>query len=62
MPGRHGLGQLLRAGRDRDAAALHQISAAAGLVAPGDVAADELLDLLDPLMEPLREADVHLHP
>lgn len=49
------LGLLLRAGRDRDPAALHQICAAAGLVAPGDVAADGLLDLLDPLMEPLRE-------
>jgi hypothetical protein len=48
------LGALLRAGRDRDAAALFDVATGAGLV-PGDrVSPRALLDLLDPLLEPLR--------
>jgi predicted unusual protein kinase regulating ubiquinone biosynthesis (AarF/ABC1/UbiB family) len=47
------LGPLLAAGRDRDAARLHQIAAAAGLV-PGGVTPTALSDLLDPYLAPLR--------
>jgi predicted unusual protein kinase regulating ubiquinone biosynthesis (AarF/ABC1/UbiB family) len=50
-----GLGRLLRAARDRDATSLHQIAVGSGLVTGADTTADDLLALLDPLMEPLRE-------
>lgn len=48
------LGPLLAAGRDRDAAALHRIAAAAGLLAPDQVTEEALLALLDPYLQPLR--------
>lgn len=58
LPARHGwpawFGPLLRAGRDRDAGALLDIAGRAGLVRPGDVTAAALLDLADPVLEPLR--------
>jgi predicted unusual protein kinase regulating ubiquinone biosynthesis (AarF/ABC1/UbiB family) len=49
------LGDLLRAGRDGDAAALLEIAVRAGIVRPGDMSAAALLGLLDPVLEPLRE-------
>jgi predicted unusual protein kinase regulating ubiquinone biosynthesis (AarF/ABC1/UbiB family) len=48
------LGPLLAAGRDADAAALHRIAASAGLLLPGEVAATNLMSLLEPYLEPLR--------
>ena len=48
------LGPLLAAGRDRKAPAVHRFAADAGLVRPGRVSPDALLDLLDPYLEPLR--------
>ncbi len=48
------LAALLRAGRDRDAAALFDVATATGLVRGADVAPQALLDLVDPLLEPLR--------
>ena len=58
LPMPHGwprrFGALLRAGRDRDAAALFDVATHAGLVHAADVTPEALLDLLDPLLEPLR--------
>ena len=58
LPMPHGwpprLAALLRAGRDRDAAALFDVATATGLVRGADVAPQALLDLVDPLLEPLR--------
>jgi len=48
------LGPLLRAGRERDASALHDLAVVAGLVRPGRTTSAALLDLLDPYLEPLR--------
>ena len=48
------LAALLRAGRDRDADALFDVATATGLVRGADVAPQALLDLVDPLLEPLR--------
>jgi predicted unusual protein kinase regulating ubiquinone biosynthesis (AarF/ABC1/UbiB family) len=48
------LGPLLRAGRDHDPAALFDVATAAGLVQDDRVTPQALLDLLDPLLEPLR--------
>ena len=49
------LGPLLRAGRDRDAQALHDVASSAGLLHPDRVTAPALLALLDPYLQPLRE-------
>lgn len=49
------LGSLLRAGRDRDATALFEIASATGLVPGSAVSPEVLLDLVDPLLEPLRQ-------
>jgi predicted unusual protein kinase regulating ubiquinone biosynthesis (AarF/ABC1/UbiB family) len=49
------LARLLRAGRERDTKTLLEVASAAGLVRDGDVTAQALLDLLDPLLEPLRQ-------
>ena len=49
------LGRLLRAGRDRDAAALFDVATATRLVQDDRVTPQALLDLLDPLLEPLRD-------
>ncbi|WP_324273579.1 AarF/ABC1/UbiB kinase family protein [Blastococcus brunescens] len=51
------LGPLLAAGRDGDAAELHRIAAAAGLLQPGRVDAAALMALLDPYLEPLRRPE-----
>ncbi|HEY9495016.1 MAG TPA: AarF/ABC1/UbiB kinase family protein [Intrasporangium sp.] len=48
------LAALLRAGRDRDADRLIEVANAAGLVRGGEVTAEALLDLVEPLLEPLR--------
>jgi hypothetical protein len=48
------LGGLLQAGRDRDAQALLEVATATGVVASDDVSAPALLDLVDPMLEPLR--------
>ena len=48
------LGRLLRALRDEDAAALHDVARTSGLVRGDDVGAAALLDLLGPYGEPLR--------
>ncbi|MGY1709176.1 ABC1 kinase family protein [Geodermatophilus sp. SYSU D00758] len=48
------LGPLLAAGRDGDAATLHHLAGAAGLLRPGAVPPDALAALLDPYLEPLR--------
>ena len=48
------LEELLRAGRDRDTAALFAVATEAGLVGTGRVTPEALLDLVDPLLEPLR--------
>jgi predicted unusual protein kinase regulating ubiquinone biosynthesis (AarF/ABC1/UbiB family) len=48
------LAALLSAGRDRDADALYAVATSAGLVRDTDVTPDALLDLVDPLLEPLR--------
>ncbi len=48
------LAALLRAGRDRDAVGLLEVASAAGVVRGSSVSAAVLLDLLDPLLEPLR--------
>jgi predicted unusual protein kinase regulating ubiquinone biosynthesis (AarF/ABC1/UbiB family) len=59
LPMPHGwparLGALLRAGRDRDAAALLEVAVGAGIVRPGDMSAAALLGLLDPVLDPLRD-------
>jgi predicted unusual protein kinase regulating ubiquinone biosynthesis (AarF/ABC1/UbiB family) len=49
------LGPLLRAGRDRDAAALHDLAASAGLMRAAGPTPAALLHLLDPYVEPLRD-------
>ncbi|MGY1753794.1 ABC1 kinase family protein [Blastococcus sp. SYSU D01042] len=49
-----GLGPLLAAGRDGDAAQLHRIAASASLLRPDDVTPAALLTLLDPYLQPLR--------
>ena len=49
------LGTFLRSARDRDADALLGIATDAGLVGPDDVTPAALLDLVDPLVEPLRQ-------
>ncbi|WP_460625406.1 ABC1 kinase family protein [Intrasporangium mesophilum] len=49
------LAALLRAGRDRDADRLLEVATAAGLVRGGEVTAEALLDLVDPVLEPLRQ-------
>jgi hypothetical protein len=49
-----GLAALLRAGRDRDEAALFGVCIATGLVRATDVTPEAMLDLVDPLLEPLR--------
>jgi predicted unusual protein kinase regulating ubiquinone biosynthesis (AarF/ABC1/UbiB family) len=48
------LAALLRAGRDRDESALFDIAVATGLVQGTTVTPEALLDLVDPLLEPLR--------
>ncbi len=48
------LEELLRAGRDCDTAALFAVATEAGLVGTGGVTPESLLDLVDPLLEPLR--------
>jgi predicted unusual protein kinase regulating ubiquinone biosynthesis (AarF/ABC1/UbiB family) len=48
------LAALLRAGRDRDAARLFEVAQTAGLVREGPATPESLLDLLDPVLEPLR--------
>ncbi len=48
---------LLRAGRDRDRDALLEVATAAGLVDPAKVTADALMNLIDPLLEPLRRGE-----
>lgn len=48
------LAALLRAGRDRDESALFDIAVATGLVQGTTVTPEALLDLIDPLLEPLR--------
>jgi predicted unusual protein kinase regulating ubiquinone biosynthesis (AarF/ABC1/UbiB family) len=45
---------LIRAGRDRDATALFRVATASGLARVGEVTPESLLDLIDPLLEPLR--------
>jgi predicted unusual protein kinase regulating ubiquinone biosynthesis (AarF/ABC1/UbiB family) len=58
LPMPHGwsprLAALIRAGRDRDTAALLDIATTTGLVHDGEVTPEALLDLLDPVLEPLR--------
>ena len=49
------LAALLRAGRDRDPAALFEVARATGLVDADDVTPEVLLALLDPLLDPLRQ-------
>jgi predicted unusual protein kinase regulating ubiquinone biosynthesis (AarF/ABC1/UbiB family) len=49
------LARLLRAGRDHDSTSLLQVATAAGLVRDGDMRAEALLTLVDPLLEPLRK-------
>lgn len=49
-----GLAALVRAGQERDAEALFDVAVAAGIVDPADVAPEALLELVDPLLEPLR--------
>lgn len=49
------LTQFVRAGRDRDREALIQEARAAGLVRGTEVTGQALLDLVDPLLAPLRE-------
>jgi predicted unusual protein kinase regulating ubiquinone biosynthesis (AarF/ABC1/UbiB family) len=46
---------LLRAGRDHDGPALFEVATATGLVRADDVTPEALLDLMDPLLEPLRQ-------
>ena len=48
------LSALIRAGRDRDADQLIQVARATGLVRGDEVSGPALLDLVDPLLEPLR--------
>lgn len=48
------LAALLRAGRDQDASALFEVATHIGLISKADVTPEDLLDLLDPLLEPLR--------
>ncbi len=48
------LASLLRAGRDRDESALFDIAIATGLVQAATLTPEALLDLIDPLLEPLR--------
>jgi predicted unusual protein kinase regulating ubiquinone biosynthesis (AarF/ABC1/UbiB family) len=48
------LGPLLAAGRDGDAAELHRIAAAAGLLRPTEVRAEDLFAVLGPYLDPLR--------
>lgn len=57
MPGSWppGLAALLSAGRDRDGAALLAVAEKAKLVRHGEVTSDALLDLLDPVLLPLRQ-------
>jgi len=61
LPMPHGwpprLATLLRAGRDRDPAALFDVATATGLVRPGAATPEALLDLLNPLLEPLRHEE-----
>ena len=55
-----GLVALLRAGRDRDGRRSARRGRGTGLLRAGEVAPGALLDLLDPLLEPLRhEVPVH---
>ena len=49
------LAALVRAGRDRDPAALSEVATATGLVDADDVTPEVLLALLDPLLDPLRQ-------
>lgn len=49
------LGRLLRAGRDRDHATLFEVATETGLLRNGDVSPQALLNLVDPLLEPLRD-------
>ena len=51
------LARLVRAGRDRDSEALFDVATAAGLVRPTEVTPKALLDLVDPLLEPLRHEE-----
>lgn len=48
------LAALVRAGRDRDEAGLFEVAVATGLVRGSEVTSKALLDLVDPLLEPLR--------
>jgi predicted unusual protein kinase regulating ubiquinone biosynthesis (AarF/ABC1/UbiB family) len=48
------LTELLRAGRDQDAAALIDVATATGIVRSGEVEPQALLDMVDPLLAPLR--------
>ncbi|HET7277281.1 MAG TPA: AarF/ABC1/UbiB kinase family protein [Dermatophilaceae bacterium] len=58
LPMPHGwsprLAALVRAGRDRDKAGLFHVATTTGLVRDAEVTPQALLDLLDPLLEPLR--------
>lgn len=49
------LGALLRAGRDRDADRLLDVAASVGIVRDRGVSREALLDLMDPVVEPLRQ-------
>jgi predicted unusual protein kinase regulating ubiquinone biosynthesis (AarF/ABC1/UbiB family) len=53
------LGPLLAAGRDDDAATLHDVAVDAGLVRADKVKPEALLDLLGPYLEPLRSRQFH---
>jgi predicted unusual protein kinase regulating ubiquinone biosynthesis (AarF/ABC1/UbiB family) len=48
------LAALVRAGRDRDKAGLFDVATTTGLVRDAEVTPEALLDLVDPLLEPLR--------
>ncbi|MGZ4620294.1 MAG: ABC1 kinase family protein [Frankiaceae bacterium] len=58
LPMPHGwpprLAALVRAGRDREADELFDVATATGLVRGGDVTKEALLNLVDPLLDPLR--------
>ena len=54
-----GLGRLVRAGRHRNATSLLDEAIAAGLLRPGDIAATDLLQALDPWFEPVRTEQFH---
>ena len=53
------LAALVRAGRDRDETGLFHTAVDAGLVREAEVTPQDLLDLVDPLLEPLRHETFH---